>query len=226
MRVNSLTLQNQTPINALQLRAYTWGLMKKLRMPRITWHTTHEYNTKEKWQAGCGIIFIQYVNGNTKMSGMDEWRWRPNASQLKYIYWLKHFQIQDNCEMWNLIFFPFMRILVYPSTHQFPFLHALHNHEQDLLRLAFGIIESLLYGHQKLVSDIIINQAVGGDAKKTFNFFFWRNANSKEEIIWNLTLHPLRTCVRRKLYQKRDRCHHTPPQEQEAHLSDSLGRWR
>lgn len=44
------------------------------------------------------------------------------------------------------------------STHQFPFLHALHDHEQDLLRLAFTIIESLLNGHQKLVSDVIANQ--------------------------------------------------------------------
>lgn len=50
----SLMLKNMTPINALQLCVYTWGLMMKLRMPRIIWHTTHEHNTKEKWQAGCG----------------------------------------------------------------------------------------------------------------------------------------------------------------------------
>lgn len=44
-------------------------------------------------------------------------------------------------------------------THQLSFLHALHYHEQDLLRLAFGVIESLLNSHQQLVSDVIINQA-------------------------------------------------------------------
>lgn len=34
------------------------------------------------------------------------------------------------------------------STYQFPFLHALHNHEQDLLRLALAVVESLLNCHQ------------------------------------------------------------------------------
>lgn len=33
------------------------------------------------------------------------------------------------------------------STYQFPFFHALHYHEQDLLRLAFAIIECLLNSH-------------------------------------------------------------------------------
>lgn len=32
------------------------------------------------------------------------------------------------------------------STHQLPFLHTLHHHEQDLLRLAFAVVESLLDG--------------------------------------------------------------------------------
>lgn len=32
------------------------------------------------------------------------------------------------------------------STHQLPFLHALHHHEQDLLRLTFAVVESLLDG--------------------------------------------------------------------------------
>lgn len=32
------------------------------------------------------------------------------------------------------------------STHQLPFLHTLHNHEQDLLRLTFAVVKSLLDG--------------------------------------------------------------------------------
>lgn len=73
-------------------------------------------------------------------------------------------------------------------THQFPFLHALHNHEQDLLRLTFAIIESLLNSHQKLLPDIIINQAGRGDLKRTFQllFFFTRgimSEHSKGEIV-------------------------------------------
>lgn len=45
----------------------------------------------------------------------------------------------------------------YFPTHQFPFLHALHNHEQYLLGLAFAIVEGLLNSYQKLLSDIIID---------------------------------------------------------------------
>lgn len=34
----------------------------------------------------AGIMFIQYVNGNTQMSGMDEPRRGPDVSQLRSIY--------------------------------------------------------------------------------------------------------------------------------------------
>lgn len=50
------------------------------------------------------------------------------------------------------------------ATHQLPFLHALHNHEQDLLRLALAIVECLLNGDQKLLSDIVIHQAGRGQS--------------------------------------------------------------
>lgn len=48
------------------------------------------------------------------------------------------------------------------ATHQLPLLHALHDHEQDLLRLALAIVEGLLNGDQKLLSDVVIHQAGGG----------------------------------------------------------------
>lgn len=66
---------------------------------------------------------------------------------------MKYLELEDI----ETLFFSFK------TTYQFPFLHALHNHEQDLLRLALAIIESLLNGHQKLLSDIIINQAGRGN---------------------------------------------------------------
>lgn len=45
----------------------------------IITHMTTRRNDKHV----VGIMFIQYVNGNTQMmSGMNERRWRPDASQL------------------------------------------------------------------------------------------------------------------------------------------------
>lgn len=55
-----------------------------------------------------GIMFIQYVNGNTQMSGMDEGRWRPDVSQLRNIYWLTQTcYIAVDCEIpsFSLLFF-------------------------------------------------------------------------------------------------------------------------
>ncbi len=72
-------------------------------------------------------------------------------------------QIQDNVKYLKLEDYIAPYFFYTTSTYQFSFLHALHNHEQDLLRLAFAIIESLLNGHQKLLSDIIINQAGRGN---------------------------------------------------------------
>lgn len=62
-----------------------------------------------------------------------------------------------------------MELDLYSSTHQLPLLHALHDHEQDLLRLAFAIVESLLNGHQKLLSDVIVDQAGGGGRGERFS---------------------------------------------------------
>ena len=113
-----------------------------------------------------GIMFIQYVNGNTQMmSGMDERRWRPDASQLGNIYW----STQDMFKYKIIVVY----FSVHSSTHQFPFLHALHHHEQDLLRLAFAIIESLLNSHQKLLSDVIVDQAGKRRFKDDSSAFFF-----------------------------------------------------
>lgn len=55
------------------------------------------------------------------------------------------------------------------TTHQLPFLHALHNHEQDLLRLALAIVEGLLNGDQKLLSDVVIHQAGNGQSPENIS---------------------------------------------------------
>ena len=47
------------------------------------------------------------------------------------------------------------------QTHQFSFLHTLHDHEEDLLGLAAVVVKGLLDGHQKLVFHIITHQPVG-----------------------------------------------------------------
>lgn len=54
------------------------------------------------------------------------------------------------------------------STHQLPFLHALHHHEQDLLRLTFAVVESLLDGDQELLPDVVVHQAGGGQSPEAF----------------------------------------------------------
>lgn len=68
------------------------------------------------------------------------------------------------------------------STHQFPFLHALDNHEQDLLRLAFAIIESLLNSYQELLSDIITNLAGRGDLRIKFQLLFFFNQKNNIQV--------------------------------------------
>lgn len=47
-------------------------------------------------------------------------------------------------------------------THQLPLLHALHHHLQDLLRLAFAVVERLLDGDQQLLPHVVVHQAAGG----------------------------------------------------------------
>lgn len=54
------------------------------------------------------------------------------------------------------------------STHQLPLLHALQHHQQDLLRLAFAVVESLLDGDKKLLSDVVTHQAGGEQWWKRF----------------------------------------------------------
>lgn len=54
-----------------------------------------------------------------------------------------------------------LRCSLLGSTHQLPLLHALQHHLQDLLRLAFAVVESLLDGDKKLLSDIVTHQAGG-----------------------------------------------------------------
>lgn len=82
---------------------------------------------------------------------------------------------------------------VYFATHQFPFLHALHYHEQDLLWLALTIIESLLNSHQKLVSDVITNQTGRRHLQMNFQLFFvcffYRGMITEQSRI-NLKSHP------------------------------------
>lgn len=89
------------------------------------------------------------------------------------------------------------------TTHQLPFLHALHNHEQDLLRLALAIVEGLLNGDQKLLSDVVIHQAGRGQSPENISDYqvraktpreYWCPLNCKP----NLTLRPPRICAQKK----------------------------
>lgn len=116
-----------------------------------------ENETSTSW----GLRLFNMLMENTQMSGMDEWRWRPDVSQVR-----KYLFIDTDKYRLNSV-----ELHLYSSTHQLPLLHALHNHEQDLLRLAFAVVESLLNGHQKLLSDVIINQAGGGGgSRERFSF--------------------------------------------------------
>lgn len=96
-----------------------------------------------------------------------------------------------------------MKCVIFSATHQLPFLHALHNHEQDLLRLALAIVEGLLNGDQKLLSDVVIHQAGRGQSPENISDYrvraktprgYWCPLNRKP----NLTLRPPRTCVQKK----------------------------
>lgn len=79
--------------------------------------------------------------------------------------------------LWNIIFFINIQYILYCGkksgtilslicflyipfffTHQLSFLHALHHHEINLLCLIAVVVECLLYGYQKLVSNAVINQ--------------------------------------------------------------------
>lgn len=133
----------------------------ELRMPWIMWH---DHNKKEKWEAG----WWDYVYSICWWRYTDEWNgWmrmetRCFTAQKWFIDRHRHVVFKDKITVKykvpkdvNIAF-----VMIY--THQFSFLHALHNHEEDLLRLAFCVIECLLNSHQQLVSDVIINQAASG----------------------------------------------------------------
>lgn len=46
------------------------------------------------------------------------------------------------------------------DTYQSPLLHALHHHEENLLRLSAAVVEGFLDGDQQLISDAVTHQPV------------------------------------------------------------------